>query len=65
MRPNEPTFVVLRLRRISKKSLSRRIMRPVRIFILETHNDPNYLRAGYIRLTSLHVAIVCIGNFSC
>ena len=42
MRPDEIPFEVRRSRRISKESLSRRIMRLVPIFILETHNQTNY-----------------------
>ena len=38
MRPDELPFVVRRSRRISKESSSRRIMRLVSVFILETHN---------------------------
>ena len=42
MRPDELPFVVRRSRRISKESSSRRIMRLVPVFILETHNQTNY-----------------------
>ena len=35
-------FVVCRSRRISKQSSSRRMMRLVPVFILETHNQTNY-----------------------
>ena len=38
MRPGELPFVARRSRRISKESSSRRIMRLVPVFILETHN---------------------------
>ena len=41
MRPDEIPFEVHRARRISKESLSRRIMRLLPIFILETHNQTN------------------------
>ena len=40
--PDELPFVVRRSRRISKESSSRRIMRLVPVFILETHNQTNY-----------------------
>ena len=39
MRPDELPFVVRRSRRTSKESSSRRIMRLVLVFILETHNQ--------------------------
>ena len=39
---DELPFVVRRSRRISKESSSRRIMRLVPVFILETHNQTNY-----------------------
>ena len=42
MLPDELPFVVRRSRRISKESSSRRIMRLVPVFILETHNQTNY-----------------------
>ena len=42
MRPDELRFVVRRSRRISKESSSRRIMRLVPVFILETRNQTNY-----------------------
>ena len=42
MRPDELPFVVRRSIRISKESSSRRIMRLVPVFILETHNQTNY-----------------------
>ena len=42
MRPDELTFVVRRSRRISKERSSRRIMRLVPVFILETQNQTNY-----------------------
>ena len=42
MRPDELPFVVRRSRRTSKESSSRRIMRLVPVFILETHNQTNY-----------------------
>ena len=42
MLPDELSFVVRRSRRISKESSSRRIMRLVPVFILETHNQTNY-----------------------
>ena len=42
MRPDELPFVALRLRRISKESSSRRIMRLVPGFKLKTHNQTNY-----------------------
>ena len=42
MRPNELPFEVRRSRRISKEGSSRRIMRLVPVFILETHNQTNY-----------------------
>ena len=40
-RPDELPFVVRRSRRISKESSSRRIVRLVPVFILETHNQTN------------------------
>ena len=42
MRADELPFVVRPSRRISKESSSRRIMRLVPVFILETHNQTNY-----------------------
>ena len=42
MRPDELPFVVRRSRRISKETSSRRVMRLVPVFILETHNQTNY-----------------------
>ena len=39
--PDELPFVVRPSRRISKESSSRRIMRLVPVFILETHNQTN------------------------
>ena len=42
MRPDELPFVVRPSRRISKESSSRRIMRLVPVFILETHNQTNF-----------------------
>ena len=42
MRSDEPAFVVRRSRRILKESSSKRIMRLVPVFILETHNQTNY-----------------------
>ena len=43
MRPDELPFVVRPSRRISKESSSRRIMRLVPVFILETHNQTNFI----------------------
>ena len=57
MRPNELPFVVLRLRLISKKSLSGHIMRLVLLFILETQNDPIISEMG-VFVWPLHVASV-------
>ena len=42
MRPDELSFVVRRSRRISKESSSRRIMRLVPVFILETNNQTDF-----------------------
>ena len=42
MRPDELPFVARRSRRISKESSSRRIMRLVPVFILETYNQTSY-----------------------
>ena len=42
MRPDELPFVVRPSRRTSKESSSRRIMRLVPVFILETHNQTNF-----------------------
>ena len=42
IRLDELSLFVFRLRRISKDSSSRRIMRLVSVFILETHNQTNY-----------------------
>ena len=42
MRPDELSLIVLRSRGISQDGSSRRIMRIVFVFILETHNHANY-----------------------
>ena len=42
MRLDELSLVVRRSRRILKDSSSRRIMRPMLVFITETHNQTNY-----------------------
>ena len=59
-------FVVRRPRRVSKESSSRRIMRLVPVFILETHNQMNYKRFPKFVQTgnassSLKTAIVALG----
>ena len=42
MRPDELPFVVRRSRRSPRETSSRRIMRVVPVFILETHNQTSY-----------------------
>ena len=42
MRPDELLFVVCRSRRIAKESSSKRTIRLVPVFMLETHNQTNY-----------------------
>ena len=42
MRPDELLFVVRRSRRIAKESSSKRTIRLVPVFMLETHNQTNY-----------------------
>ena len=41
MRPDELSLIVLRSRGVSQDGSSRRIMRIVFVFILETHNHAN------------------------
>ena len=50
MRPDELTFVALRLRRIWKESSSKRIMRLLPVVILKTHNQTNYRMFAQVRL---------------
>ena len=70
MRPDELPFVVRRPRRISKETSSRRIMRLVPVFILETHNQmnhkclPKFVQTGNVS-SSLKTAIVALGERFC